>query len=164
MRKVCSTAERSKSMDKYEIELGRYKTRIFALLATEASGLPGIKSEECANCDHRCSLEIGCYCFNYGCGKGRTTEELHEAFDRVCDALKISDRKWTPANPMRPEVFDSPDLLEALEDRLLQLAEENKCTRWEENRQPRQECTLCGAHRSDHDASNSECTGSGRCG
>ena len=73
MRKACSTAERSKSVDKYEIELGRYKTRIFALLATEASGLPGIKSEECANCDHRCSLEIGCYCFNYGCGKGKTT-------------------------------------------------------------------------------------------
>ena len=45
MRKACSTAERSKSVDKYEIELGRYKTRIFALLATEASGLPGIKSE-----------------------------------------------------------------------------------------------------------------------
>ena len=80
-------------MDKYEIELGRYKTRIFALLATEASGLPGIKSEECANCDHRCSLEIGCYCFNYGCGKGKTTEELHEAFDRVCDSLKISGRR-----------------------------------------------------------------------
>lgn len=45
MRKACSTAERSKSVDKYEIELGRYKTRIFALLATEASGLPESKAK-----------------------------------------------------------------------------------------------------------------------
>ena len=93
---------------------------------------------------------------------GRYFEELNEAFDRVCDALKISDRRWTPANPMRPEVFDSPDLLEVLEDRLLQLAEENKCTRWEENHPPRQECTLCDAHQSGRGPSSSECTGSGR--
>lgn len=145
-------------------EIDTYKMRISAFVSTEVSGLPMIKDGGCINCPHCCCISTGSYAFSYGCGKGKTTEELHAAFKRVCDELKISDRGWTPENPTRPEVFDSSDLLEVLADRIRQRMKEKSCTQCTANHQPHLERDPQDAPRPAFGSSNSECTCSVRCG
>lgn len=145
-------------------EIDTYKMRISVFLSTEVSGLPLFKGDECFECPYCCYITMGRYAFSYGCGKDKTPEELHDAFDRVCDVLKISNQRWTPEHPTRPEVFDSPDLLEVLADKIRQRMKERKCTQYTSSPRAHQEQGSQDVPQPASGSSNSECTGSGRCG
>ena len=146
-------------------EIRSYKTAVASVLAMENSGLPSIKSTECYKCKHLCQIRTHQnYAFNIGCAKGLTEEEIFEKVRHVADILKISDLRQSSTNPTQIEAVDLPDLFAALEDRILLLAKENKCSRCSLYQTARQKQRSEDAHQSDLGASSSQCTGSGRCG
>ena len=148
-----------------EDEIRRYKTAIASVLAMENSGLPSIKNTECYKCRHLCQIWTHQnYAFNIGCAKGLTEEEIFEKARHVADILKISDLRQSSTNPTQIEAVDLPDLFATLEDRILLLAKENKCSRCSLYQTARQKQRSEDAHQSDRDASGSQCTDSGRFG